>query len=297
MNKKSSTYIVNETDERWRKIRYSSIFSRSNFEKLLRNDDYSLFQETIKDYDKGGVGKYLITYSDFIQHIYKYMIKNYRNEYIFKNSLINQIIKDYGTKTTAIFNEFAVGNSIVDMALFNGISRAFEIKTELDTNKRLKNQLADYKKIFNQCYIVIHESHIQKYESFDSDSGIIALSIHRGQVKLTTVKEAKYNQRIDPHILIRCLRTSEYKELIKRYYGFLPEMNSFTAFDICEKMLVEIPSVHLSKLFIDIMKERRSNMGTVLRINKHIRQISLCLHLSEKDKDLVEYKLKQPIQI
>jgi hypothetical protein len=116
--------------------------------------------------------------------------------------------------------------------MFNGISRAYEIKTELDSDKRLGTQLADYKKIFQRCFVVVHDNCVGKYINADDDIGIISMCVNRGNVKFEEVKAPKDNHNIDPHILIRCLRSSEYKELVKRYYRELPEMNAFTAFSI-----------------------------------------------------------------
>ena len=283
--------------EMWRCVRYSSIFSRGNFDRLLKRNDYTLFQDIISDYDSKLIGSRLITYADFTDYAYKYILKNYRNEYVFKNSLINMLIKEFGTSHTIIFNEFSVGNSIADLVMFNGISRAYEIKTELDSDKRLGTQLADYKKIFQRCFVVVHDNCVGKYINADDDIGIISMCVNRGNVKFEEVKAPKDNHNIDPHILIRCLRSSEYKELVKRYYRELPEMNAFTAFSICEEMMSAIPSDKLNCLFIDLMKERKTNMSQLKIFDKHLRQIGLSMHFSDKDYEIVSQRLQEPIQI
>lgn len=281
----------------WKNIRYSSIFSRNNFNRLLRYNDYTLFQEIIRDYDSKLVGKKLLTYTDFTNYAYKYMLKNYRNEYIFKNSLINMLIKKYKTQQTVLFNEFAVGNSIADLVMFNGISRAYEIKTELDSDKRLITQLADYKKIFQQCFIVIHESCIEKYDNLDNDIGIIVLSTNRGHIKFETIKEPINNDYIDSYALMRCLRTSEYKGIIKQYYGSLPIMDAFSAFSICEKMMAAIPSSELNTLFIQMMKKRKTNINHLKEYNTYLRQICLSMHLTTKEYEIIKQKLNNPISL
>ncbi len=286
-----------DSQEMWRCVRYSSIFSRSNFDRLLKKDDYSIFQKIIRDYDADKVGVKIYTYSDFANYAYRYMINHYRNEYVYKNSLITKLIKDFGTKRTVMFNEFTVGNSIADLVLFNGKSRAYEIKTELDTDRRLSSQLADYKKIFQESYIVVHESCIKKYESLDSTTGLIALSVNRGNVKFDPIRRPVENSHIDPRVLIRCLRTYEYKELVKRYYGSLPEMDTFSAFSVCEKMMDVMPSSSLNQLFIEIIKERKTNMRNLRGYDRNLRQICLSMHISEKEFDLMNKKLLKPIQL
>ena len=76
-------------------------------------------------------------YSDLLKKSYSVISKYYRCEYVYKNELIKLLLKKYGTRNSVYFNEFRVGNSIADMVMFNGESKAFEIKTEYDTPRRL----------------------------------------------------------------------------------------------------------------------------------------------------------------
>src|SRR4051812_10639627 len=84
---------------------YSSIFSTTYFSKLLKNDDYSFINSKIMKYDQLLVGKEILTYHDYIKFIYKELSKQYRNEYIFKNTFINELlINKYGLKDTIAIN-------------------------------------------------------------------------------------------------------------------------------------------------------------------------------------------------
>ena len=90
-----------------------------------------------------------LTYIKLLIYFIIQLIKEYRNEYIFKNTIANKIIKGrHRLSNVTYINEFRVVNSICDVAIFNGTSSAYEIKTELDNFDRLENQLADYKKGF-----------------------------------------------------------------------------------------------------------------------------------------------------
>jgi len=155
---------------------YSSVFSSTSFLWLLQCDDYSFIDSKILRYDLSLVGRSIETYYDYIRYIYNELRKWYRNEYIYKNTFLNELLlKSYGIKDTVAINEFRVSGSIADTVLFNGTSKAFEIKTELDSDKRLSGQLSDYSKIFNQCYIITHESLVDKYLKADDSSGIIEM--------------------------------------------------------------------------------------------------------------------------
>jgi len=99
---------------------------------IVESGDFSLLDMKIER-DKDKIGKKFSTYSEYLKFAFAELRKNYRCEYVYKNTLINNLISNYGTKNSIIINEFRVGNSVADMVLFNGTSKAFEIKTELDS--------------------------------------------------------------------------------------------------------------------------------------------------------------------
>ena len=270
---------------------YSSIFSSTSFFKLLQNDDYSFINTKIERYDLKKIGKNINTYQDYIQYTYKELRKQYKNEYVYKNTFINNMLLDkYGLKDTIAINEFRVGNSIADIVMFNGTSKAFEIKTELDSNKRLSGQLADYTKIFKECYIITHKSLSEKYLHEDDHIGIIELIDHQKSVTMREVRASKENCSIDSDTLICSLRTQEYKNIIKKYYGELPEMNSFNMFEICRDLLKNISHEQLHLLFIEELKNRKTNTNIINMFHKELRQLSLAMNLNINSFNQLELK-------
>jgi len=199
--------------------------------------------------------------------------------------------------SSSTINEFRVGKSIADLVMFNGTSKAFEIKTELDSDQRLSGQLADYTKIFKQCYIVTHEALVDKYLGIDDTIGIIKLIDSPRSLKMEEVRPAKDNLVIDPETLIRSLRTYEYQSIISKYYDTLPDMNSFNMFNICNELMKEMPSEQLSRLFIDQLKERKSNTSIIKIFKKELRQIGIAMNLSDNKYHKLIVKLNQPIRI
>ncbi len=251
----------------------------------------------IKRYDLAKVGTKIITYFDYIQYIYSELERQYRNEYYYKNSIINDLLlKKYGVKDTILINEFRVGSSIADVVMFNGTSKAFEVKTELDSDKRLGGQLADYTKLFSECYIVTHESLSDKYMRADENIGVIELEKQNRSLTLREVRPPSINRQIDPETLIKTIRTSEYKNIVQAYFGMLPQMNSFNMFETCKGLIMQIPPSELHSLFITELKKRKSNTCFMPKIAKELRQICLTLNTSEASYQLLELKLKQTIR-
>ncbi len=207
------------------------------------------------------------------------------------------MLDQYGIKDTVAINEFRVGNSIADIVMFNGTSKAFEINTELDSNKRLSSQLADYSKIFKKCYVITHESLTEKYLFEDDHIGIIEFIEHPKSVAMREVRSAIENQTIDVETLIRSIRTHEYKSIIKNYFGELPEMNSFNMFEICKEMMKHIPNETLNQLFIGELKKRKSNTNILEIFHKELRQLFFAMNLNEKSFRELDYKLSKHINL
>lgn len=277
---------------------YSSVFSSMSFHKLLQQDDYSFINSKIERYDLQKLGKNINTYYDYIKYIYREIRKQYKNEYVYKNTFINNLLLDkYGVKDTIAINEFRVGNSIADIVMFNGTSKAFEIKTELDSNKRLCSQLADYTKIFKECYIITHESLTEKYLQEGGHIGVIELIDQSKSVRMKEVRIAKKNECIDSNTLIRAIRTSEYISIVKQYYGELPKMNSFNMFDICSELIQQIPKEQLHILFIEELKKRKTNTGIISTFNSELRQVCFAMNIDANLYQKLDCKLQKLINI
>lgn len=238
------------------------------------------------------------SYYDYLLYLYKYIAKCYRCEYVYKNEIINQLLlKAYGTRDTIAFNEFRIGNSIVDFAMMNGESKAFEIKTQFDTPRRLSKQMEDYTKVFNKCYIVVASEDIGYYENLvEPGTGIIELYYDRGRIKLNEYKHAIMNSVLDSDILMGCLRTQEYKNLVFSYDGYLPNVSEYEMYEACKARIKQIPSAELNKLFLCEIKKRKNATSKLKDVPKELRQICLSLNLSDKKRFELANQLKKTIK-
>ncbi|WP_259460495.1 sce7726 family protein [Paraburkholderia sp. BL23I1N1] len=78
----------------------------------------------------------------------------YRNEFVYKTEIAGRIVFGrHSPNTASLHVELPVGRSIVDVAVFNGTSTAYEIKTEFDTPRRLTTQTSNYLAAFDRvCF-------------------------------------------------------------------------------------------------------------------------------------------------
>lgn len=275
---------------------YSTIFSSTVFLRLIEQNDHSFINKIIERFDTRKFKNKEKTYNQYLQYVYKALCNGYRCEYIYKNQIINDLLlKEYSLNDTVGINEFHVGNSIADIAMFNGISRAFEIKTELDSDKRLNNQLLDYKKLFDVSYIVTHESLVDKYSKHKGNTGIYALYKEKNQLKLKECRPPQINETIDSETLIRCLRTMEYKNIVKGFYGKIPDVSSFKMFDACLSMIKHIPVTELRTLVVAEFKKRKFEKDVILSSPKELKHLCLSLNMNVKAYSILNERLNQYI--
>lgn len=256
----------------------SSIFSRSAFTDVLNYNDYSHFNWLSSKYDTLKCS----TYFDLLNKSYSLISKYYRCEYVYKNELIKLLLKKYGTRNSVYFSEFRVGNSIADMVMFNGESKAFEIKTEYDTSRRLDKQMEDYKRFFDKCYIVVPKNRLEEYYNIvEPTTGIITMSRDNGRIILKEVRSANQNKHFDPEALISCLRTEEYKNITLSLGVSLDGVAGYDMYTFCYNVISQADSDKLRRFFLREVKKRKNNTALLRKYPMSIRQMMLSLNLPE----------------
>ena len=287
---KAMKYQINQLRD------YSSLFSRSQVLSWLKKD-FTSINFKIERYDEKWINNRNTTYLDYLKYIYSILANNYQNEYIFKNEFLNNwLIKELGETNSQIFSEFRVGNSIADLVMFNGCSKIFEIKTELDSDSRLTLQLQNYEKAFNQIFLIIPKSKLTIYEKQDASIGLITYD-PKSENTFSVYRKAKLNLGIEPSIIMSILHTNEYKSIVRKYYGYLPQMTSFNQHKVCSKLIFDIPKDKLNKLFIDEVKKRISSNALSSRYYKEFNQLFLALRMNRESKSKMIESLKTSIQI
>ena len=262
---------------------YSALFSRAEALAWQKGSFYSLNQK-INRHDKAWLSEKKCSYSDYLKYIYRILESHYPTEYIIKNSFLNEsLIPELKKSEATIFNEFRVGESVGDLAIFNGISKVFEIKTEFDSDARLKLQLENYKRIFSEVYLIVPESKLGYYKKVDTSIGLILYDTSKKK-KFFLERNSNFNTNIDLCAIMNILHTNEYKSIIIDYYGEVPKMTSFNQFEKSKKLIVEIPIIDFNKLFIKYMKKRVMSTELSSRNFKELNQLALALKLGRREK-------------
>lgn len=240
--KKFDTYMVNK------------IFTVPYLDRMISEDSIpDSFFEYVRRYVKTDDA----TIGEAISEIYHFMNYEYRNEYYYKNTILNQLlIKKHDLYNTAALTELPIGNSKADFIMINDRGVVYEIKTDLDNLIRLENQLKDYYKVFSYIYVVVGNKQLPHVKEFlkDQKVGIYELT---ASGRLICRKKAFYNRdNLSYEAMFQVLRKAEFESIILKHFHKLPEVNSFQYYRECKKWLERINIVTLQKDVKKCLKAR-----------------------------------------
>jgi hypothetical protein len=259
---------------------YSSLFSRSEAIRWFKND-WSSLRLKINRYDHSVLQRN-ISYLAYLKQVYKVLGRFYPNEYVYKNEFIGKwLLKEIGTTNSVVYSELRLGKAVADLAIFNGISKVFEIKTLLDKEARLSNQLEQYSRIFNEIYLIVPEAKSHLYLKRDASTGIIIYDHTRNSFSL--IRQARYKEDISVDVLMQVLHTHEYVALVEKYYGERPQFHDFNKFQVCKELIGKIPKEMVNKQFVAFMKARRIH-NAFSKKESQFNQLFLSMNYTDSQK-------------
>lgn len=140
--------------------------------------------------------------------------EGYRHEYIYKTALTHNILLGiHGLKNASMLTEFRVHDCKADVAILNGTSTVYEIKSERDSLSRLERQVAAYAKVFAKVYVIVAEDHVSSVlGSVPSYVGVMRLSKRH---QISRLKEAlDQPERTCPAVIFDSIRTKEARSIL-----------------------------------------------------------------------------------
>ncbi len=230
-------------------------FTQNTFKQILsKNDDSEVYNTVITRFVNNPYSK---NYNQIFSEIYRHMKHNYRNEYFYKNTLINKLLLGiHKPTTTTALSEVPISKSKADFVLINGKAVVYEIKTELDTFDRLENQLTDYYKAFNHASVLTTVSYQKIIEEKlkGTPVGICLLTTEN------TIREIKkplrFDDALDPKVIFKVLNKEEFESIIMNYYGYLPSVTPVKYYSECRKLFCEIDLCISYPLYLKELKKR-----------------------------------------
>lgn len=236
-------------------------FSRNVFHQLLFRDENAveMMRKIVRRYCINTDSD--VTNERVISCIYEYMGMVYRNEYFYKNTLLNKLlINVHRVNTTTALTEVAVARSKADFIMVNGKAVVYEIKTELDTFERLLSQISDYYKAFDHVCVVTSESQVASLNLLLRDFQLgkyVGVYVLKKNGRIDRRREPKsYKERLDANCMFKILNKSEYEAIVKQINGVLPMATPVRYYQACREILCNLPLDKLYQLFLVKLKER-----------------------------------------
>lgn len=271
----------------------NKIFTRNMLRHFIEGETDKIYSSVVRRY---AVNMNKKSNRELISEIYCELKKNYRNEYFYKNTLLNKLLLGvHSVNTSTALTEVAIAKSKADFILINGKAVVYEIKTELDNLERLNSQINDYYKAFDHVAVVTYEKNLKQLQrvldNFDRPVGVYVL---RKNGNLGTVrKPEKYTFDLDKEIIFKILRKREYEDIIFQQYGYLPEVTQFKYYSTCKKMFLQIP---IEKSYVLVLKELKKRMQLekeeFVKIPYELKFLAYFMELTVEDYQKLEVFLE-----
>lgn len=223
-----------------------------------------------------------------------------RPEYVFTNKLVHKhLLGIHNLNTATVEREFRVGSSRLDLAIFNGTSTAYEIKSDWDSLYRLKGQVADYQKVFENVYVVTSDrySGAVMYD-LPSEVGVLGLT---DRFTISTIRESHpNNSSLDVRAIFESLRTEEIKLILTRYDFEVPDVPNTRLRSelLCEFLNLSAEEAHQG--MVDVVKSTRSlsRISDVLgQIPTSILPAVITASLTKQERYRLRVAMSTPVEI
>lgn len=262
---------------------FNRIFTKNTFNEWVTSKGRFPFSEAIKKY----LSKSDMQNKNVITELYSDMLKSYRNEYVYKNTLLNKLLLGrHSLNSTTALTEVPIENSKADFILINGKAVVYEIKTELDNFDRLEGQLTNYYKAFdNVCIITSETNYKNVLASFEhTPVGICTLTKRN---TISTKKEAVSDRsQLNHHSMFKLLRKQEYESILLKHYGELPQVTQVKYYKECFGLFSNIEINQAYKSMLIELKKRIDIKDKTKFLNEVPYEIKSLIYFSEyKSKD------------
>jgi hypothetical protein len=282
---------------------------------MFKNQEYNTYLtnffsiSTIKNISENGLSKRLTLilnkaqfeqiisseykFSDFYEELYNYLKENYRSEYVYKNVIADKILfQNHQLKESTLLTELRACGAKIDVAIFNGTSTAYEIKSEFDTTDRLNNQLNNYLKMFDKVYVVTDKK--KEHEIIKKISPKIGVIVLNEKCSLVTIKKAKSNKaNIIPEETFKVFNKHEHLEILKMNRINTNRIPNTKIFSKAEKIFCKLKPHDAHKLMVSLLIRRKNYRREkfIQEVPKSLRVIAVSGLFNSKQKRKIREKL------
>ena len=273
----------------------NTLFSRTMLRSCIANKPSENYLYAANSFLDNTTSK---TNEEAIRELYKLLLSTHRNEYVYKNTLLNRIVMGrHSPRTSTAFTEVPILNSIADFLVINGRGTIYEVKTDLDNLDRLDSQLEDYQHAFDHVCVVCGERHLPNLMKRYADSPI-GIVVMTSRQHLSTKKESEsYTAALSHEAMFKLLRRNEYAAALALCGLIAPESSSFYYYRDClaEFRCAPISTAHSSVL--KVLKQRGADIETdaLAAIPPELRSLGYFIRISMSQSQKLMSFLHAPL--
>ena len=128
------------------------------------------------------------------------------------------LYRQHARHNTLVIDELGLqhGKCRADIAVVNGHLVGYEIKSDNDSLRRLRDQITAYNAVFDKAFIVVGNRHINRVQDRIPNWWGVIVSIKgpRGAINFDIIRRARTNKGVDPMSVAQLLWRSEAMEIL-----------------------------------------------------------------------------------
>jgi hypothetical protein len=169
--------------------------------------------------------------------------------------------QQHAQKDTLVIDELGLnhGKCRADIAVVNGHLVGYEIKSNSDSLRRLKEQVKSYNAVFDKISIVVGDRHINSIQNYIPQwwGVIVSAKGPRGAVNFNTIRKAQTNKNVAPISIARLLWRNEAEEIL-RQKKLPPKILRQPRATLYEYLIDKLNICELRKFVREYFKKRRN---------------------------------------
>lgn len=266
---------ITEIDKRY----YPSLgraFSPIVLNDLVQKGRSDYLDEVVSNSGIGSIIDLSQRLRDFFDGLFNFLSKHYCSEYIYKNTLAEQVYLGNHFETSHMLTELRVATRKADVVILNGTSTVYEIKSELDTFDRLDDQISAYMCFFDHTNVITSLSQAEKLRMrLNPEVGIMALEPDQS---ITVLRKPHSNKlHVKPSVIFGTLRKSEYLKIIKDHFGNIPDVPNTRIHQVCFELFCQLSPETAHNSMLDALHGRGNTKQLKDFIYDAPRSLKACL--------------------
>lgn len=237
----------------------SRLFSAAVFREMAKYGSSPLFARLIKAAGLKDLTSDTATVGDGFDAAFSLLRKEgCRDEYVYRAAVTHKVLLGkHSLNTASMLTEFRVGSCKADLAILNGTSTAYEIKSERDSLVRLESQIRSYCRFFAATNVIASEAHIQDIlKTVPAEVGVMCLN---RRSRITTVREAvNAPEKISPESIFQSLRLEEANVILNKLGVVIPDVPNTRRFAVLKAIFADLDPVEVHDAMVATLRHTRS---------------------------------------